>query len=326
MAAGYARSTGQVGVCAGDFRPGRHQHGHAGARLHGRFDPDRGDLRPGAARRHRHRRLPGSARRGASWAPWPSTCSWSPTRPSSKETMRTAFELARTGRPGPVVVDIPKDVQNWPGSFQGAGMLVRFAVYRRRAWPSWPRIPSAASSWQPSSNLLAASQRPLIYAGGGVINGEAATGAARVRVEALRHPGRDDADGHRRHRHHRPAAPAHARHARHRVRQLRRRGLRFPDRGRRALRRPRRRQPAEVRARRARTSRSSTSIAPRSTRSSTCSGATSATCRTHCAACIALVPRARGGRPDFAPWHADLAALRQRYAMNYDRDSELIQP
>ena len=28
-------------------------------------------------------------------------------------TMRSAFELARTGRPGPVVVDIPKDVQNW---------------------------------------------------------------------------------------------------------------------------------------------------------------------------------------------------------------------
>ena len=30
-----------------------------------------------------------------------------------EETMRSAFELARTGRPGPVVIDIPKDVQNW---------------------------------------------------------------------------------------------------------------------------------------------------------------------------------------------------------------------
>jgi len=28
-------------------------------------------------------------------------------------TLRTAFDVARTGRPGPVVVDIPKDVQNW---------------------------------------------------------------------------------------------------------------------------------------------------------------------------------------------------------------------
>src|SRR5688572_24336734 len=34
-------------------------------------------------------------------------------------TVRTAFEIARTGRPGPVVIDVPKDVQNWRGPFKG---------------------------------------------------------------------------------------------------------------------------------------------------------------------------------------------------------------
>lgn len=33
-------------------------------------------------------------------------------------TVRTAFEIARSGRPGPVVIDVPKDVQNWEGAFR----------------------------------------------------------------------------------------------------------------------------------------------------------------------------------------------------------------
>ncbi|MFX5574666.1 hypothetical protein ABTD77_19700, partial [Acinetobacter baumannii] len=54
------------------------------------------------------------------------------TDPSKLEaTMRTAFEIARTGRPGPVVVDVPKDVQNWEGVFHGGGMLP-IPGYRRR--------------------------------------------------------------------------------------------------------------------------------------------------------------------------------------------------
>src|SRR3984885_8505089 len=46
-------------------------------------------------------------------------------------TVRTAFEIARTGRPGPVVIDIPKDVQNWEGTFAGEGLLP-IPGYRRR--------------------------------------------------------------------------------------------------------------------------------------------------------------------------------------------------
>lgn len=46
-------------------------------------------------------------------------------------TVRTAFEIARCGRPGPVVIDIPKDVQNWTGEFQGTGLLP-IDAYRNR--------------------------------------------------------------------------------------------------------------------------------------------------------------------------------------------------
>src|ERR1700689_2900416 len=52
-----------------------------------------------------------------------------PTR--LEATMRTAFEIARTGRPGPVVVDIPKDVQTAPGVFRGEGTLA-IPGYRQR--------------------------------------------------------------------------------------------------------------------------------------------------------------------------------------------------
>src|SRR5690606_6850461 len=38
-------------------------------------------------------------------------------------TVRTAFHIARSGRPGPVVIDVPKDVQNWIGSYKGTGLL-----------------------------------------------------------------------------------------------------------------------------------------------------------------------------------------------------------
>jgi len=88
-----------------------------------------------------------------------------------EKTIRTAFEIARTGRPGPVVVDLPKDVQNWTGTFQGSGLLpVR--GYRQRIHAVRDSVLDEESC-EACFAMLRDSQRPLIYAGGGVINGEA---------------------------------------------------------------------------------------------------------------------------------------------------------
>ena len=104
------------------------------------------------------------------------------TAPETLEaTVRSAFELARTGRPGPVVVDIPKDVQNWKGVFRGEGLLP-LPGYRRRLAAVRANRLSAASA-ERFFALLGESERPLIYAGGGVINGNA-TQAMRRLAEA----------------------------------------------------------------------------------------------------------------------------------------------
>lgn len=86
-------------------------------------------------------------------------------------TMRTAFDLARTGRPGPVVVDIPKDVQNWEGEFTGGGSLP-LTGYRNRLQAVMDNHLDDEAS-ERLFKMLAQSERPLIYAGGGVINGNA---------------------------------------------------------------------------------------------------------------------------------------------------------
>jgi acetolactate synthase I/II/III large subunit len=95
------------------------------------------------------------------------------TDPNKLEaTVRTAFEIARTGRPGPVVLDIPKDVQNWSGEFKGSGTLP-MPGYRRRLETLTTDIIDGTEA-NHFFEMLGESQRPLIYAGGGVINGEAA--------------------------------------------------------------------------------------------------------------------------------------------------------
>ncbi len=87
-------------------------------------------------------------------------------------TVRTAFEIARSDRPGPVVLDIPKDVQNWKGTFRGEGLL-ELRGYRERMQALYgSQMPEAKSA--AFFDILRKSQRPLIYAGGGVIKSDAA--------------------------------------------------------------------------------------------------------------------------------------------------------
>ena len=86
-------------------------------------------------------------------------------------TIRTAFEIARTGRPGPVVIDVPKDVQNWTGEFKGSGALP-MPGYRKRLETLTTDIIDGTEA-NHFFEMLGESQRPLIYAGGGVVNGNA---------------------------------------------------------------------------------------------------------------------------------------------------------
>jgi acetolactate synthase I/II/III large subunit len=90
-----------------------------------------------------------------------------------EETLRSAFEIARTGRPGPVVVDVPKDIQNWSGTYKGHGTL-HFRGYSDRLRMVARGARLKAGKRAEFFDLLAQSRRPLLYAGGGVITAGAA--------------------------------------------------------------------------------------------------------------------------------------------------------
>ncbi len=93
-------------------------------------------------------------------------------------TVRTAFEIARTGRPGPVVIDVPKDVQNWQGPFRGSGQLPVRGYRQRMANLQDSLLDEAAAS--AFFDMLGEAERPLVYAGGGVIHGNAAEALRRL--------------------------------------------------------------------------------------------------------------------------------------------------
>jgi len=72
--------------------------------------------------------------------------------------LREAFKIAKSGRPGPVLVDIPKDVQNSMGEFEALGPVKPY----KKIEPESDRLERAAE-------LIREAERPYVYIGGGVI-------------------------------------------------------------------------------------------------------------------------------------------------------------
>ncbi len=77
-----------------------------------------------------------------------------------------AFHIARTGRPGPVLVDIPQDLSRAEIAYEPV-TDVRLPGYQ-------PRVEGNQKQIRQAAKALAAAQRPVIYAGGGVVNANGA--------------------------------------------------------------------------------------------------------------------------------------------------------
>jgi acetolactate synthase-1/2/3 large subunit len=164
MADGYARATGKVGVCVATSGPGATNLTTALATAHM-------DSVPVVAFTGQ---VPTSVIGNDAFQEADVT---GVTRPVTKHNVlvkrasdlprivREAFYIARTGRPGPVLVDVPKDVQvaSMP---MPEGMELDLPGYRPRAHGHARQIKLAAER-------INASERPVLYVGGGVILAEA---------------------------------------------------------------------------------------------------------------------------------------------------------
>ena len=95
-------------------------------------------------------------------------------------TMKKAFHVARTGRPGPVVVDIPKDVSFKKASYSGYPQSVEMRSYN-------PAKKGHSGQIRKALQLLLSAKRPYIYTGGGVLLGNACQ-ELRTLVDMLGYP------------------------------------------------------------------------------------------------------------------------------------------
>ncbi|WP_136162000.1 acetolactate synthase 3 large subunit [Sphingomonas flavalba] len=92
------------------------------------------------------------------------------------DVIHEAFYIATAGRPGPVVVDIPKDVQVASAPYRKPG-VIEHKTYR-------PRLKADAAEIEAIVDMLAAAERPILYTGGGIIN--AGPGASQLLRELAR--------------------------------------------------------------------------------------------------------------------------------------------
>src|SRR5690606_33012191 len=95
--------------------------------------------------------------------------------------LHEAFHIASTGRPGPVVVDVPKDIQFAKGIYS-----------KPKDFPHTgykPKIKGDMEKIREAVELMAGAKRPLFYTGGGVINsGPAASDLLRELVKQTGFP------------------------------------------------------------------------------------------------------------------------------------------
>ena len=79
------------------------------------------------------------------------------------ETIHSAFYISKNGRPGPVLVDIPKDIQTFKTSYLGKEVSNKLSFYK-------PQTNPANDSIDETIKLLMNSRKPIFYVGGGVVN------------------------------------------------------------------------------------------------------------------------------------------------------------
>jgi acetolactate synthase I/II/III large subunit len=77
-------------------------------------------------------------------------------------TIHEAFYVARSGRPGPVVVDLPKDILQAKSKYSG-GASVKHKSYN-------PQVKGDVKQIEQAVELMAKAKRPLFYCGGGIVN------------------------------------------------------------------------------------------------------------------------------------------------------------